>query len=289
MISNKYNDKVTIIAVSFYSNEVIDKFISSIDKNIKILLIENSLNTEFKTYIENKFKNVEVIIPKKNLGNGGGINLGLKKVETEFALYLDVDTIPKNNMVEILLEYSNKINDYCILAPKDPDHIYGKELYKNFNQSKKFHKMEFITGCAMFFKMKILKKIGFFDENIFLYYEETDLYFRCHKADFGIYLIDEAQFKHLGSSAINNKYENEITINRNWHFCWSKFYYYKKNYGYFYGLKKTLPNLLRALKKYLILTIKGKKKDASKHKAEIGGLITSYLLKKSYLRPNIKL
>ena len=65
MISNKYNDKVTIIAVSFYSNEVIDKFISSIDKNIKILLIENSLNTEFKTYIENKFKNVEVIIPKK--------------------------------------------------------------------------------------------------------------------------------------------------------------------------------------------------------------------------------
>ena len=288
MILNKYNNKVTIVAVSFYSDEIIEKFINSIDVNIKILLIENSLNTQLKKNIENKFKNVEIIIPSENLGNGGGINLGLKKVETEFALYLDVDTIPKNNMVETLLDYANKINDYCILAPKDPDHIYGKELYKNFNQDKKFHKMEFITGCAMFFKMETLKKIGFFDENIFLYFEETDLYFRCHKANLGIYLIDEAQFKHFGSSAINTKYKNEITINRNWHFCWSKFYYYKKNYGYFYGLKKTVPNLLRAIKKYLTLSLKGEKKEALKHKAEIGGLIASYLLKKSYLRPNIK-
>ena len=115
MILNKYNNKVTIVAVSFYSDEIIEKFINSIDVNIKILLIENSLNTQLKKNIENKFKNVEIIIPSENLGNGGGINLGLKKVETEFALYLDVDTIPKNNMVETLLDYANKINDYCIM------------------------------------------------------------------------------------------------------------------------------------------------------------------------------
>ena len=286
---SKYNNKVTVVAVSFFSENIIENLIKSIGDNIKIIIVENSLNSSLKNSIEKKYKNVEVLIPKKNLGNGGGINFGLEKVKTEFALYLDVDTIPEKNMIDTLIEYSNIINDFCILAPKDPSNDYSKNLYINLNEKNDYHKMEFITGCAMFFKMEKLKKIGFFDENIFLYYEETDLYFRCHKENFGIYLIDKAIFKHIGSSSINKKYNQQISINRNWHFCWSKFYYYKKNFSYFYGLKKTLPNFFRAIRKYLFFTLKGDQKNASLHKAEISGLFGSYLLKKSYYRPDIKI
>ena len=181
-----------------------------------------------KNRIEKKFKNVSIIIPHENLGNGAGINLGLKNVETKFALYLDIDAIPSENMIDTLLSYSNKIKDFAILAPKDPNHVYINELYKNFKREDRFHKMDFITGCAMFLKMEVLKTVGYFDENIFLYYEETDFYFRCHKANLGIYLIDEAEFTHVGSSSIDKKYDEQILINRNWHFCWSKFYYFKK-------------------------------------------------------------
>ena len=45
------------------------------------------------------FKNVRIIIPKKNLGNGGGINLGLSLVKTEYSLYLDADVLPKKGMI----------------------------------------------------------------------------------------------------------------------------------------------------------------------------------------------
>ena len=45
---NKYNDQVTVVAVSFYSDKIVDKFINSIDKNIKILIVENYLNLEMK-------------------------------------------------------------------------------------------------------------------------------------------------------------------------------------------------------------------------------------------------
>tara|TARA_X000001036_G_scaffold302899_1_gene281949 strand:- start:1858 stop:2727 length:870 start_codon:yes stop_codon:yes gene_type:complete len=285
---NKYNDQVTVVAVSFYSDKIVDKFINSIDKNIKILIVENSLNLEMKDRIEKKFKNVSIIIPHENLGNGAGINLGLKNVETKFALYLDIDAIPSENMIDTLLSYSNKIKDFAILAPKDPNHVYINELYKNFKREDRFHKMDFITGCAMFLKMEVLKTVGYFDENIFLYYEETDFYFRCHKANLGIYLIDEAEFTHVGSSSIDKKYDEQILINRNWHFCWSKFYYFKKNYNYLYGIKKTFPNLLRAFKKYLFFSFKGENKIASQHKAEIKGLVASYMLRKSDFRPKIK-
>jgi|TARA_B110000438_G_scaffold302928_1_gene362311 GT2 family glycosyltransferase len=282
-----YKDKLTIIIVSFYSNHIIENLIKKLDKSIKILVIENSLNHTTKINLEKKFNNVKVIIPEKNLGNGGGINLGFSLVKTEFSLYLDVDTVPENNMIQVLLENAEKIKNYSILAPKVTNFDYGEDLYIHYEKSKKIHQIKFITGCVLLFNMKALSKTGYFDENIFLYYEEHDLYFRCNKLNLPIYLIDDAKVFHEGSSSVNIENNHEISINRNWHYCWSKFYYFKKNYGYLFGIKKTIPNFVRALKKYLFYSIKFEKKEALLHKAEIQGLIASYCLQKSFRRPEV--
>ena len=282
-----YNEKLTIILVSFHSNHIIENLINTLEKNIRIIVIENSLNNEIKTYLEKKFKNVQVIIPKENLGQGGGINLGLSLVKTEFSLYLDVDTVPDQDMIEILLKNAEKIKNFSILAPKVKNFNYTDELYIEHNKDKNCHKMKFITGCALLFNMKILNKIGYFDENIFLYYEEHDLYYRCLKFGFAIYLIDDAKLIHHGSSSINKNYDYEINLTRNWHYCWSKFYYFKKNYGYLYGIKKTIPNFLRALRKYLFYKFVGDKKNSSLRMAEMQGLMASYFLRKSLRRPRI--
>ena len=284
-----YNEKLTIILVSFHSNHIIENLINTLEKNIRIIVIENSLNNEIKTYLEKKFKNVQVIIPKENLGQGGGINLGLSLVKTEFSLYLDVDTVPDQDMIEILLKNAEKIKNFSILAPKVKNFNYTDELYIEHNKDKNCHKMKFITGCALLFNMKILNKIGHFDENIFLYYEEHDLYYRCLKFGFAIYLIDDAKLIHHGSSSINKNYDYEINLTRNWHYCWSKFYYFKKNYGYFYGIKKTIPNFLRALRKYLFYKFVGDKKNSSLRMAEMQGLMASYFLRKSLRRPRINM
>ena len=282
-----YNEKLTIILVSFHSNHIIENLINTLEKNIRIIVVENSLNKEIKPYLEKKFKNVQVIIPKENLGNGGGINLGLSLVKTKFSLYLDIDTVPDQDMIEILLKNAEKIKNFSILAPKVKNLNYTDELYIEHNKDKNCHKMKFITGCALLFNMKILNKIGHFDENIFLYYEEHDLYYRCLKFGFAIYLIDDAKLIHHGSSSINKNYDYEINLTRNWHYCWSKFYYFKKNYGYFYGIKKTIPNFLRALRKYLFYKFVGDKKNSSLRMAEIQGLMSSYFLRKSSRRPKI--
>jgi len=287
MNSEIFNNKVTTIIVSFHSGHIIEDLIKSIDKSIKIIIIENSLNSKLKTDLEKKYLNVQVVIPKKNLGNGGGINLGFSLVQTEFSLYLDVDTIPDKNMIDILLESTAKLKNYSILAPKVKNFKYTEDLYYDHNKEMKYHKMNFITGCALLFNMKSLNKTGYFDENIFLYYEEHDLYYRCKKIGLDIYLVDDAKIVHHGSSSINKNYNQEIQLNRNWHYCWSKFYYFKKNYGYMYGIKRTLPNLLRALRKYLIYSLKNNKENSHPHLAEIQGLLASYFLRKSSRRPKI--
>ena len=119
-----------------------------------------------------------------------------------------------------------------------------------------------------------------------MYYEEVDLYFRCLKLGLDIYLIDDAKIIHHGASSTNENFRHEITLNRNWHYCWSKFYHYKKNYGYFYGIRKTYFNFLRSMVTYLIYFIIRNNKS-SLHMAEIQGFTASYLLRKSYRRPSI--
>ena len=285
METEDYKRMLTVIIVTFHSAKIIQRVLNAIDKDIKVIVIENSQDEKLKSILESKYKNVKVIIPKTNLGNGGGINLGFKNVSTKYSLYLDADTVPQKDMIEVLMNKTSEIKNFSILAPKVIDHFYDENLYIKKDKLSKCHKMNFITGCALLFNMTTLKKIGYFDENIFLYYEEHDLYFRCLKAGLDIYLIDEAKILHDGASGTDKQYDKEIRYNRNWHYCWSKFYYFRKNFNYIYGLKKTFPNLIKALRLYFFNILKGNKIDSQNHKAEIQGLFASYFFKKSSRRP----
>ena len=92
-----------------------------------------------------------------------------------------------------------------------------------------------------------IKNLGGYDENIFLYFEEYDLCQRCIKNNLNVYKTEYISFEHIGSSSIDEKFREEIELNRNWHYMWSSFYYYKKNYSYIYALNKLIGKLFRSL------------------------------------------
>ena len=51
-----YNDKLTVIIVTFHSNHIIENLINTIEKNIKVLVIENSLDNKLKSDLEKNLK-----------------------------------------------------------------------------------------------------------------------------------------------------------------------------------------------------------------------------------------
>lgn len=54
-------------------------------------------------------------------------------------------------------------------------------------QYDKFEETDFITGCLFFFNKKVIKKVGFWDEKYFLYYEDADFCVRAKKAGVKLY------------------------------------------------------------------------------------------------------
>ncbi len=83
---------ITVIITSFRSGDKIKNCLNSIDGEIKVLLIENSNDSNIKKNIEKEFSNVECILTGANFGYGKSNNIGLKKVITKYALILNPDT-----------------------------------------------------------------------------------------------------------------------------------------------------------------------------------------------------
>ena len=275
---------LTVIITSFHSRDKIFSCIESIEKSIKIIVIENSNDEKLKEEIHSKYQNVECILSKENLGYGAGNNLGLSKVETSYALIVNPDVTLNNDAVNKFFLSINNLGDFGIIAP-----ISQNEKYNNFNinEDKEIKEVDNVKGFAMFLNMKNLKQINFFDDNFFLYFEEIDLCKRLKKNNSKIFIDPTIKVSHLGGKSHNLEIEKPMELSRNWHWMWSTFYFHKKHYGYLTAMIKILPKLTSSLIKFIIFLITFQKYKSEIYKHRLSGIINSVLLKKSWYRPKL--
>ena len=273
---------ITVIITSFHSGDKIFDCINSINKDIKIIIIENSNDHLLKKEIQSRYNNVECVLSNENLGYGAGNNLGLSMVKTEYALIINPDVTLKNDAIENFFSSINKVENFGIIAP-----VSKNEKYSNFNidLDKDIKEVQNVKGFAMFLNMKNFKEIGFFDENFFFYFEEIDLCKRLKNNNIKIYIDPSIEVSHLGGTSHNEEINKPMELSRNWHWMWSSFYYHKKHFGYMSGLMKILPKLLSSIIKFIIYLIIFNKFKSDVYKYRILGIINSVLLKKSWYRP----
>jgi N-acetylglucosaminyl-diphospho-decaprenol L-rhamnosyltransferase len=273
---------LTIVIVSFKSEDILHRCIKSIDKKYPIIVVENSIDNKLKLDLEHKYQNVNCILPKENLGYGGGNNLALSKVTTNFALILNPDVILEENSIENFFITASKVPNFGIIAP-----ISANERYDNFNHEKDLNikEVENVKGFAMFLNMKNLEKSNFFDDNFFLYLEEIDLCKRVRLMDVKIFIDPSIKVEHFGGTSHNSEINKPMELSRNWHWMWSSFYFNKKHYGYLFALIKIFPKFFSSLFKFILYLIIFKKNKSDIYKYRLLGIINSVLLKKSWYRP----
>ena len=216
---------LTVILVIYKTDKKkLKNILSKIKKKYPIIIVDNSKNYDFTKF---KISKKTKIIRSKNIGNGAGINLGLKNCKTNYALCPDLDTNFKKNFIEKFFKFSIKNKDFSIMIPNHGNIKSKKILIEKYDGE----------GSIMLFNKKKLKKIGFFDEKFFLYFEEIDLFHRCKKNKLKVYYATKFKIKHLRASSISTDL-NKINNLRAWHYMWSMFYFYKKNYSFLEAIKK---------------------------------------------------
>jgi len=283
-----YLKNTTFVIVCFKSQKVIYDCLNTLPKEANKIIVENSNNLNLKKDLESKFNNIEVII-NENTGFGASNNLGIKKSKTQFVFILNPDVKFKEDTFDNLTKTCRSIPDFAIISPIHSDLKYPnytiKNKYKNIEEN--IIEVDEIDGFSMLInKSKFMDEI-YFDENFFLYLENNDLCLRTKKNGQNIFIIKNSLIEHKGGSSADINFSYEIEYLRNWHWMWSKFYYHKKHFGYFYGFFKIFRNLISAFLKSIIYSILGNNKKKTFYKARLSGCVNGLLLKKSWYRPNI--
>ena len=290
---NSLNNLTVVIVTYLTQKKILLECLNSINKEVKIKIIENSKNFEFKREILNKFSNVEITCTGKNLGYGNGNNFGLKLTQTDFALILNPDLVCDNNFFTNLNSILQKNRDFSIIGCQymydsvfmpagffnsKKNNIFKKKIQNN--EIVPLEKVDWVTGCSMLINLKQFKNKEIFDRNFFLYFEEFDLCKSIVDKGGNIYTSSDLRIHHLGfQSSLGSNLENLKRANRmrDWHWMWSSFYFYKKNYGLFKALIRLSGKLFRYFFNFIFysLTFQSTKKD--KYLYRFLGLLNSMI------------
>ena len=275
---------ITIILVSYHSQKKLKKIIKNIPREIKIIIVDNSKDYLLKKVFKNK-KNIKIYY-NNNVGYGASINQACKKTKTKYFCVVQPDVTGLNlKALSLFIKYAKKINNnFAAIGPHFKNATYKGHYQTDLKYD--FKKIHNIHGSVMFFYKKNFLLLKGFDENFFLYWEETDLTKRAWKMKLPVYQLNKVKVKHDKGEAVNflnKKEKNKIDNLYTWHFIWSKFYYLKKHYSYLLALIYFLPTIVRIFFR-ISLYKKRNEEKYKKYKLRLDGLKSSLLGKKSYLR-----
>tara|TARA_Y100000591_G_C21696874_1_gene626186 strand:+ start:19 stop:921 length:903 start_codon:yes stop_codon:yes gene_type:complete len=293
---------VTVIIVTFQTpKKVIFECLKSINsRDVNILIIENSQNFLHKDYIKTNFSNVTIICTGENLGYGKGNNFGIKNTKSDYALILNPDVICDKNFFLNIPSVIEQAGDFSVIGCQYlldksfmPAGFFDKKKNIEFNKNFKndqigdLAQVEWVTGCSMLLNLKKFYNKDVFDKNFFLYFEEFDLCKSLIKKQEKILTAKKLKINHLGfkSSTTENQIDNKKLIYlKDWHYMWSSFYFYKKNFGYIFALNRLIGKLLKSLIKTIFYSITFQEKRKNKYLYRFLGLFNSIVGRPSNFR-----
>jgi GT2 family glycosyltransferase len=212
--------KVAVVILNYKVADLVLKCVDSVKNSSYqeklIIVVDNNSNDHLADKLQLS-KELIFIQSKENSGYTGGNNLGIKealKQKADYILVLNPDTEVEKDTIKILVEKAEKL-EVGILCPKiyfsdsktiwfaggimDYANVLGSNRGVDEEDTGQFDKdeeMDLVTGACMLVRAEVFEKIGLFDENYFLYYEDTDFCFRAKKAGFKIMYIHNAIVYH---------------------------------------------------------------------------------------------
>lgn len=241
--------RLAIIILNFNSAEITERFVkeiyayASIDK---IIIVDNkSTDDSFGKLSQLSDDHVDVIETEKNGGYGYGNNFGIKyvskKYDSDFVMIANPDVHFEESMPGKLINVLADDENIAIAAPvmldtdkkRDPYSVwkvptkaqyifsaglllnkiikpyYYKDIYSEANKENKYKEVGCVAGSLFMARTTDMLQYGMFDENIFLYCEETCLGLKLQKAGLKTMLVYGASFVHEHGISINKNVKSE--------------------------------------------------------------------------------
>ena len=232
---------------------------SDLKQNFEIIIIDNNSPEPLLGSFD-KNDNIKIYQFTSNKGFAKAVNFGISKSNGDYILLLNPDTLVHRNTLNILSQYLDLNKDVGVVGCKvvypngkyqlsskrhfptlsiiitlflkldkifPANRFFGKYNYTYLDENK-LACVDAVSGSCMMFKKEIFNDIGNFDENFFLYFEDTDFCYRAIKKNYKVVYNPDCKIVHHKRESFKNSNKNS-----NFEFYKSFYIFYNKyNFDY---------------------------------------------------------
>ena len=229
---------------------------------MEIFVVDNASTDGTQEYLKTKFSQekfptLRLIENTVNIGFGKANNLALRESKGEYILFINPDTMVGEECLKTCVNFLDKHEDAGALGVRmlKPNGAFAPEsrrgmptpftslckvsgLSKMFPRSRLFgryymqyqdewkeNKIDVVSGAFMMVKHQVLDRVGGFDEDFFMYYEDEDLCQRIRDVGKKVVYFPKIKILHWGSQSVGSKKTQKK------YFYESQEYYFQKHLG----------------------------------------------------------
>lgn len=234
---------VSLVMINYNTFELTKAALESIftytaDINYEIILIDNCSPDGSGERLRDLFKEkIKYIQYGENGGTSKAFNRGAKEARGKYILWLNTDILFTDNFIKTLFDYmennprcgicggnltdkeGNPVHSYRKDLPslksikKDNSIIFktfrrkfAKTLSEEYNYTGEPKEVGYITGADMMIRGEIVRSLGGFDEDIFMYAEETEFTYRAKRAtNCTVVSVPQAKMIHLEGGSFSSE------------------------------------------------------------------------------------
>ena len=218
-------DRITVVLVTRNSENILPSSLGSLSQAQRVILIDAMSTDNTVAVARSIHPALEVVSLIEDRGLGAGTNKGFALAKTEYVLNINPDTKFAEGCIEqLILTADANINaagvapiltnangdvDLSIMGPWEHNHhaFHGAP-------SGPFCTW-FLTGALVLWRVSAFRNIGGFDENIFLYNEDTDLSIRSMQKGHSLIVEPAAKGHHFGGHSEELSLKSRIRRDKN--------------------------------------------------------------------------
>ncbi len=230
--------KISVIIVNYRSWKHLTNCLNSLNVilsdlfQLEVIVVDNFSNDGLFSKYQQKYIAVKFIENSGNNGFANGCNLGAKNATGNYLLFLNPDTIASKEALREMLNLSKNNPDYGVISCSQINAkgkrenevrffptfqtlfglfriIYRKnnsdEIQKKYDQSNEIIFPDWVSGSVVFMSKLWFDKIGGWNEDFWMYFEDVDLCKRITENNGKIVLFRKAEIihNHGGASRLN--------------------------------------------------------------------------------------
>lgn len=205
--------KISVIIPNFNGRRLLAGNLPDVVKNCpgcEIIVVDDASTDDSAQLVRKNFKEVKLLVNKKNLGFARSVNKGVKESTGDLILLLNSDVVPREDFLKPALHHFRNKKIFAVgLADQshEEDKIvtrgrggakFEKGLVRHFAAKNEPGETLWVSGGSGLFDKKKFQQLGGFDP-IFapFYWEDIDLGYRAQKAGFMCLFEPAAKVDHF--------------------------------------------------------------------------------------------